>query len=157
MALQKREKNMLMYGGGAAALLLALNFLGVFGGKEKVQDNAKTAQKTAGKVVQSAVEALKGDAPKSVQPDTSAGRAWGVRDPFSKPQFDFTGRKTVEAAPIRIKGIVRMSGKPYVLINDVVLAVGEEKNGIRVDKIEGNKVFCRKGGKMYTLQWSESP
>ncbi len=157
MALQKREKNMLMFGGGAAALLLALNFSGVFGGKEKVQDKAKTAQKTAGKAVHSAVEAMKNDAPKAVQLDTSAGRTWGARDPFSKPEFDFTGRKTVEAAPIRVKGIVWMSGKPYVLINDVVLAVGEEKNGIRVDKIEGNKVFCRKGGKMYTLQWSESP
>lgn len=157
MALQKREKNMLMYGGGAAALLLALNFLGVFGGKEKVQDKAKAAQKTAGKVVQSAVEALKSDAPKAVQADTSAGRTWGSRDPFSRPEFDFTGRKASASAPVSVKGIVWMSGRPYVLINDVVLAVGEEKNGIRVDKIEGNKVFCRKGGKMYTLQWSESP
>ncbi|MBN2201360.1 hypothetical protein JW777_05350 [bacterium] len=157
MALQKREKNMLIYGGGGVALLLVLNFLGVFDGKEKNQEPAKTTPKTAGQAVKTADQTVKTEAVNPVPMDTSMGRTWGGRDPFSKPQFDFTGRKTVEAAPIRVKGIVWMSGKPYILINDVVLAVGEEKNGIRVDRIEGNKVYARKGGKMYTLQWSESP
>jgi hypothetical protein len=157
MALQKREKNMLMYGGGALALIVILNFLGVFGGKPKASKVVQTAQKAAGQAVKTTAVALKSGSAPAVPIEASAGQTWGGRDPFSKPEFDFTGRKPNAAVPIRVKGIVWMSGKPFVLINDVVLAVGDEKNGIRVDRIEGNKVYCRKGGKMYTLQWSESP
>jgi hypothetical protein len=56
-----------------------------------------------------------------------------------------------------VKGVVWMGGKPYVLVNDMILTLGEEKNGYQVERIEGRKVFIRKRGKMVTLLWSKSP
>jgi hypothetical protein len=155
MALQAREKKMLMFAGPVAVLLLVLNFMGVFGGKSK--SSGKAVAKAKAKVSQMAkAVAGKDDAAGSAGAASSGSLrydTWGNRDPFSKPVF----RNQPQSTPIHVKGIIWKNGKPYVLINDVVLAVGEEKDGIRVDRIDGKKVFCRKGGSMYTLQWSESP
>jgi hypothetical protein len=154
MALQAREKKLLMIVGPVLALILILNFMGVFGGKSKSAGKAvdrakarvtKVAQTVAGKAQTPAHVAVPGSG------GPSAG--WGDRDPFSKPVF----RNQPQETPVHVKGIIWKNGKPYVLINDVVLAVGEEKDGIRVDRIEGKRVYCRRGGSMYTLQWSESP
>jgi hypothetical protein len=155
MALQNREKKMLMFAGPVAVLLLVLNFMGVFGGKSK--SSGKAVERAKAKVSRVA-NAVAGKESAATTSRAASGfvryDSWGDRDPFTKPVFR---NQPAPSAPIHVKGIVWKNGKPYVLINDVVLAVGEEKDGIRVDRIEGKKVFCRKGGSMYTLQWSESP
>jgi hypothetical protein len=89
--------------------------------------------------------------------DSLLFNTWGKRDPFSKPQAVLQAEAAASSSPVVVKGIIWMKGKPYVLINDVILTAGEEKKGIRIDKIEGSKVYCRKGGNSYTLQWSKSP
>jgi type II secretory pathway component PulC len=55
-----------------------------------------------------------------------------------------------------LKGIFWEAGKAYVLIDDYVLSEGEEEGGIKVEKIEGKNVICRKGGRQFTLQWRET-
>jgi hypothetical protein len=159
MALQKREKTMLMFLGGV--VVVAVLFQVLTGGKSKAgKEAALIAKKTAGQITGAVAGLAK---PESVgkRPADAANTqysAWSARDPFSRPEFEIQrGKAGQGGSPLTVKGIVWMRGSPYVLINDVILTVGEEKKGIRVDRIEGRKVFCRKGGKMFTLLWSESP
>ena len=81
--------------------------------------------------------------------------SWG-RDPFSIVKPPPPPKKL---PPLKIdvvlKGIFWEEGKPYVLIDDYVLAEGDEGGGIKVVKIEGKNVICRKGGRQFTLQWRE--
>jgi hypothetical protein len=158
MALQKREKTMLMVLGGVA--VVAVLYMVLSGGKSKPTKSVQTiVKKTAGQL---GVEVA---APKKTmaafkyasEADSLQFNTWGQRDPFSKPSVVLQAEAAAASSPLVVKGIIWMQGKPYVLINDVILTAGEEKKGIRVDKIEGNKVFCRKGGNSYTLQWSKSP
>jgi hypothetical protein len=158
MALQKREKNMLLILGGVA--VVAVLFQVLTGGKSKTgQDVTQIVKTTAGKLT----GLVSGESPKGLvtplPPDTAGGHynAWGSRDPFSKPEFEIQPGKPGAGETITIKGVVWMGGKPYVLINDMILTLGEEKKGYRVERIEGGKVFIRKGGKMVTLLWSKSP
>jgi len=155
MALQKREKTMLI-GLGVVAVAAVL-FQVLTGGKSKAgKDVTQIVKKTAGQVAGAVASLPKTETRGPV--DTSGVRfdEWSARDPFSKPEFEMRVGNS-ESAPFTVKGIVWMKGKPYVLINDLILAAGDEKNGIRVERIEGRKVLCRKGGKMFSLQWSESP
>jgi hypothetical protein len=82
--------------------------------------------------------------------------SWG-RDPFTIVKPPSPPKKI---PPVKIdvvlKGIFWESGKAYVLIDDYVLAEGEEEGGIKVEKIEGKSVICRKGGRQFTLQWRET-
>jgi hypothetical protein len=158
MALQKREKNMLLVLGVIA--VAAVLFQVLSGGKSKTGlEVTQIVKETAGKIT----GLVAGSSPKGTSTplpaDTAGGRndAWGSRDPFSKPEFDIQPGKAAAGDAITVKGIVWMGGKPYVLINDMILTLGEEKNGYRVERIEGRKVFIRKRGKMMTLLWSKSP
>jgi hypothetical protein len=159
MALQKRERTMLLVLGGvvvAAGLFQLLS-----GGKSKpaVKNVKNLVEKTA-----TQLGALKAAPPKSAgsyryenEADSIRLNTWGARDPFSKPVPVLQAEAAASGPSIVVKGIIWMQGKPYVLINDVVLTVGEEKKGIRIDKIVGRKVYCRKGGESFILQWSKSP
>ena len=158
MKLQKNEKTMLMVLGVVA--VVATIYLVLTSGKSKPAKSVQTiVQKTAGQL---GVDVAAAKKPAFVfkytsEEDSLRFNTWGQRDPFSKPEAVLRAEAAVASAPLVIKGIIWMQGKPYVLINDVILTAGEEKKGIRVDKIEGKKVFCRKGGNSYTLQWSKSP
>jgi hypothetical protein len=158
MALQKREKTMLMVLGGVA--VIAAVYLVLTSGKsEKAKSVQAIVHKTAGQLgVETAVS--KKPAPgfnNLSKEDSLLLNGWGKRDPFSKPEVVLRAEAAAASPPLVVKGIIWMNGKPYVLINDVILTAGEEKKGIRIDKIEGSKVFCRKGGTSYTLLWSKSP
>lgn len=129
------------------------------GGKSKASKGvSQMAEKTISRVAETVAKTVQGERglKKTMVSGLVKYDTWGERDPFSKPELPGAA-KASSSAPLHVRGIVWMQGKPYVLINDVILTVGEEKKGIRVEGIEGRKVFCRKGGKMYTLQWSESP
>lgn len=83
---------------------------------------------------------------------------WGTRDPFSEPEFpSVLVPKPPSSVGLSLKGIVWIGDTPYVLINGEIIGVGEEKKGIRVERVEGRKVVCRRGGKTYTLEWREMP
>lgn len=83
---------------------------------------------------------------------------WGSRDPFSEPELPSAlVPKPSASVGLSLKGIVWVGDSPYVLINGEIIGVGEEKKGIRVERVEGRKVVCRKGGKTYTLEWRETP
>jgi hypothetical protein len=158
MALQKREKTMLMVLGGV--VVVAVLFQVLTGGKSKAgKEAALIAKKTTGQVTRTVAGLTKAESVAKPPADAASSlyTSWGARDPFSKPEFEIQGGAAGQSSPLTVKGIVWMQGRPYVLINDVILTVGEENKGIRIDRIEGRKVFCRKGGKMYTLLWSESP
>ena len=79
--------------------------------------------------------------------------AWG-RDPFNTPKSSSTVGK--KRRKIELKGIFWKNGKGYVLINSYILREGEEKGGIKVEKIESEKVTCRSEGRSFTLQWRKS-
>jgi hypothetical protein len=158
MALQKREKTMLMVLG--VVVVVFVLYMVLSGGKSKQATSVQAiVQKTAGQLgVESAVSRKPASALKYAdREDSLLFNTWGKRDPFSKPQVVLQAEAAAATSPVVVKGIIWMKGKPYVLINDVILTAGEEKKGIRIDKIEGNKVFCRRGGNSYTLQWSKSP
>ncbi len=52
-------------------------------------------------------------------------------------------------------GIFIAEGKKYALIDDLVIAEGEIKEGIQVLRIEDKKVIYKEQGKIFTLYWSE--
>ena len=81
---------------------------------------------------------------------------WG-RDPFTivKPPPPKPKPKPPPPPKVVLKGIFWKQGRAYVLIDDYVLGEGEEEGGIKVMKIEGKNVICRKGGRQFTLQWRE--
>src|SRR5512136_1568023 len=132
MALQKREKKMLMIAGPVLALVLVLNFMGVFDPK-KAAETPNLANKTINRVTETVTNAVKGEG-QSARKGT-AGLVqydkWADRDPFSKPIFSgVNAPKAQSSSPLKLNGVIWMQGKPYVLINDVILTVGEEKKGI---------------------------
>ena len=57
----------------------------------------------------------------------------------------------------KLQGFLWKKGKAYVLIDDAVLSEGEEKDGLRVERIREKEVLCSKGGRTFTLYWRESP
>jgi hypothetical protein len=130
------------------------------GGKSKTgkgvsQIVKETAGKLTGLVSGSSANGTGASSPSEIMDGSNS--SWGLRDPFSKPEFENQPGKAGAGDAITVKGVVWMGGKPYVLINDMILTQGEEKNGYRVERIEGRKVFIRKRGKMMTLLWSKSP
>jgi hypothetical protein len=85
--------------------------------------------------------------------------SWG-RDPF-------TYSKTLNAAPStsvsvrkekhKLRGILWKQGKAFVVIDDKVLAEGEEENGLKVERINKTAAVCREGGRTFTLELTEKP
>jgi hypothetical protein len=85
--------------------------------------------------------------------------SWG-RDPF-------TYSKTLNAAPStsvsvrkekrKLRGILWKQGKVFVVIDDIVLAEGEEEKGLKVERIDGTAAVCREGGRTFTLKLTEEP
>jgi hypothetical protein len=57
----------------------------------------------------------------------------------------------------KLKGLFWKEGKAFALIDDMVIGEGEEDGGVRVERIEGTEVLCRRGSRSFTLHWSESP
>jgi len=87
---------------------------------------------------------------------------WG-RDPFydsgsyGSGSSSASGKKGEKSKPPVLKGIFWKQGRAYVLIDSSILREGEEKKGLMVEKIKGTEVLCRKGKRLFTLRWRESP
>ncbi|MFC1569606.1 hypothetical protein ACFL4L_05180 [bacterium] len=80
---------------------------------------------------------------------------WG-RDPF-KDQFKRNRDEDEDISNLIVKGIIRKGNQYHVMINDIILTEGEEKDGLYIERIEDNQVFCKKSGKWFTLTWKEEP
>ena len=117
--------------------------------------------------IQAAANLLKPPVPGPAARDTSGApgqyRAWG-RDPFASlsagPSTPTAGKGRKAEQPAEIKtvlsGIFRRQGKSFALINDQVYGEGEEINGIRVMKIDEDKVLCSAHGHAVTLYWRDT-
>jgi hypothetical protein len=159
VALKKSEKRLLM------VLLPVLGFFLL----DKLVLSSKSKQPAPAlspAAVQAAASLLKPPVPGLAARDTSAAkglyRDWG-RDPFaslsawaSAPQTG-KGRKSEHPAEDKtvLSGIFRRQGKSFALINDQVYGEGEEINGIRVMRIDEDKVLCSAHGHPVTLYWRD--
>jgi hypothetical protein len=161
MALQKSEKRTLMIGG--AALVIGLIWVLASGNKDKGKTASQTKAKTAVQKIANPLASIAGGSLAQTKLDTISFdkvhyASWG-RDPFidrKKAANAAAWKEKSEISNLTLKGLVRMGNTSYVMINDVILTVGQEKNGIYIESIEGNQVRCRKAGKTFTLEWKES-
>ncbi len=147
MALKKNEKRLLI-ALAPVVLIFVLDRLGLFSKKKPtIIDKTKTV------ITNTYSKIAEGKDASSARKNALAVQrfdTWG-RDPFATPELE---SQKAAAGRLNLKGMFWIDGKPYVLINDVVLSEGQEKKGIKVERIEGKTVHCRRGGQSITLQWS---
>jgi hypothetical protein len=82
--------------------------------------------------------------PKVLPPET-----WGT-DPFVRDWVMVN-----ELANLKLKAITLGGERPYALINDQILQIGDEISGKRVAKIESDNVTLEQGGRTFTLLLGE--
>lgn len=82
--------------------------------------------------------------PKVLPPET-----WGA-DPFVRDWI--MGN---ELANLRLKAITLGGERPYALINDQILQIGDEISGKRIANIESDNVTLEQGGRTFTLLLGE--
>lgn len=79
-----------------------------------------------------------------------------VRDPFRFPPKKEIEKTDVEK--LNLTGIIYDEGSPIAVINDEIVHEGDEIEGVKVIKIESERVLLEKDGKPYTLElikWEE--
>jgi hypothetical protein len=106
----------------------------------KAVQPAPTAKDTAAKPA-AATGAL---TPKVLPPETWDG------DPFVRDWVMVN-----ELANLKLKAITLGGERPYALINDQILQIGDEISGKRVVKIESDNVTLEQGGRTFTLLLGE--
>ena len=158
MALKKSEKRMLKL---LAVVVVAAGIFEFIGSGKHKPPPKKPAPKSSllsAPFAKSKLTKTPGKTPisKKVHYDT-----WG-RDPFyygrkTSGGGSGSGKKKKESKPPVLKGIFWKQGRVYVLIDSSILREGEEKAGLTVEKIKGTEVLCRKGKRLFTLRWRESP
>ena len=82
--------------------------------------------------------------PKVLPPET-----WGA-DPFVRDWVMVN-----ELANFRLKAITLGGERPYALINDQILQIGDEISGKRIASIESDNVTLEQGGRTFTLLLGE--
>ena len=110
------------------------------GAKAKAVQPAPTATDTAAKPA----EITGALTPKVLPPET-----WGA-DPFVRDWVMVN-----ELVNLKLKAITLGGERPYALINDQILQVGDEISGKRVAKIESDNVTLEQGGRTFTLLLGE--
>jgi len=162
MKLKKSEKRMLIILGVVVVVVVIFQVL--TGGKEEAADtNVVTTQPSA---TQNVTRPTSVDQEKT-QPKTDKKiyNTWG-NNPFStilQPKESISTVSVDTAAEAerekllkhKFLGVFATATKKYALIDDLVIAEGDVKEGIAVLKIEEDRVTCRKNGKTFTLYWSE--
>ena len=110
------------------------------GAKTKAVQPAPTATDTAAKSAKTSGALT----PKVLAPET-----W-ESDPFVRDWVMVN-----ELANLKLKAITLGGERPYALINDQILQVGDEISGKRVVKIEADNVTLEQGGRTFTLLLGE--
>lgn len=111
------------------------------GAKTKAVQPAPPTADTAAQPAKTTTGAL---TPKVLPPET-----WGT-DPFVRDWVMVN-----ELANLKLKAITLGGDRPYALINDQILQVGDEISGKRVAKIENDNVTLEQGGRTFTLLLGE--
>jgi len=88
-------------------------------------------------------------APGALTPKVLPPETWGA-DPFVRDWVMVN-----ELANLRLKAITLGGDRPYALINDQILQIGDEISGKRVTKIESDNVTLEQGGRTFTLLLGE--
>ena len=164
MALQKREKNLLILCGVVAVGAIVYQFV-IYPAQQQ-----KEAPPVAGSPIRQVTNMSRPGGAVQARTTTQAalpGEArrfdsWG-RDPFSLRPVARTassGASESETPKVRapeLKGIFYRGEKGYALIDDVVLAEGEQEDGLRLQRIQGQEVLCYKNNRQFRLYWRQSP
>lgn len=153
MALKKSEKRLLLILSVVVAVFLVNQIIS--GGKKKAaQQQTVTAAKGGNTVpaMKGGTEAAGGTVQKTAVKGKVSYDSWG-RDPFYSPNPAVKQAAATIESSLKLNGIIRKGQKVYALINDTIIGPGEEKDGIRVEKIEGKTVVCVKNGVRVTLEW----
>jgi len=82
---------------------------------------------------------------------------WG-RDPFALEAARPKGEAEVRtsfAAGLHVSGIVWDTARVHAIINDSVVKVGDELNGVRIVAIERDRVTVAKGGQRQVIRLGE--
>jgi len=166
VALKKSEKRLFVILGVFIVIFLVDRFILSSDKSEKAAPSVKLKDKgaqTVNSVVASSPDAGAATASIGTLPDKKHFDDWG-RNPFasSRPQpvartRSRTEKKKVEIKKPELQGFFWKQGKAYVLVDKMILTEGEEKEGLRIDKIQDKEVLCSKGGHTFTLYWRESP
>ena len=164
MTLKKNEKRLLIVLSVVVIVFLFDQLVLSSGGKENSTTN-KTL-KDAGTQLAKTVTTLGKDTktnPIAEKPssETKQFDSWG-RDPFYSTRSSsiaqkLSGSKKKKVKAPELQGFFWKQGKTFVLVDNVILTEGEEKEGIRVNRIRDKEVLCSKGGQSFTLFWRESP
>lgn len=167
MALKKSERNLLVVLGLVAAVFLINQFVCSNGEKKQKVDQAETEKKPKSRVANIASKVLQSEKDVEASEDIIAKRhfeTWG-RDPFKTPYREIValaeknrekGKEEDPKEKYILKGLMHgAKGKNFVLINEEVIAEGEEVDGLRILKIDENNVLCRYGEETFTLEWKE--
>jgi len=154
MALKKSEKRLLIILGIAVAVFLVDRFvLSKSDKKSPPQPVNQTSTVTglASAKVKTAVVSTRNIEGKKVFDN------WG-RDPFNEKVYTGKcgGKFARSGSTPKLKGLFWKEGHAYVMVDDEILKVGEEKEGLKIERVEGKAVFCRQGNRSFTLHWSES-
>ena len=167
MALKKSEKRLMVILGIVVAVFLIDQFIISSGDEEAstVKPGAASLNKLLKRSALSKLNSVEGSAvPKISKIEGKRFETWG-RDPFMVPKTaggiygstsGQSGGGKQKGGP-KLQGFLWKKGKAYVLIDDAVLSEGEEKDGLRVERIRDKEVLCSKGGRTFTLYWRESP
>ncbi|MFO7891163.1 MAG: hypothetical protein R6V04_12605 [bacterium] len=163
MALKKSEKRMLIILGIVVVIVI------IFQVVTKDKDKQTTTKPSVAKSLNAPDNAMSSSTAQSqaTQSSKKLGErktfdSWGD-NPFSTSSRQQRKKQSVsaetEAQNIlpehKFLGVFEALGKKYALIDDLIIAEGEIKEGIKVMKIEVNSVTCEERGKIFSLYWSE--
>lgn len=164
MTLKKNEKRLLIVLSVVVVVFLFDQLVLSSGGKDSA--STKKTLKDAGTQLAKSVTTLGKDAEanptiEKSSLETKQFDSWG-RDPFHSTKSSsiaqkLSGAKKKKVKAPQLQGFFWKRGKAFVLVDNVVLTEGEEKEGIRINKIRDKEVLCSKGGQSFTLFWRESP
>lgn len=162
MTLKKSEKRLLVILGIVVAVFLVDQFFLGSGDEDDAVPSPNLAQQNT-QVVQSIVSQT-GSGQGSVQQSGIISKkyfeSWG-RDPFSSRQVVAVqaraAQKKAQQSLPELRGFFWKKGRAYVLIDEIILTEGEEKDGLRVERIRDKEVLCSQGNRTFTLHWRESP
>jgi len=141
---------------GIAVAVLALYTFGLRQRPELKAVSAAAAEATGAKAnaVQPAPAALEpaakpADTTGALTPKVLPPETWGT-DPFVRDWVMVN-----ELANLKLKAITLGGERPYALINDQILQIGDEISGKRVVNIESDNVTLEQGGRTFTLLLGE--
>jgi hypothetical protein len=161
MALKKNEKRLLLILGIAVLVFL---FDRLVLSRKGAKPAPEARQQITGIVPAASAENLRSPALTGPGNGNKPYETWG-HDPFIDSRASGGSKSSVAGAaktsaskPLpELRGLLWKDGQAYVMLNDEIIKEGEEKQGLRIDKVEGKVVYGRRGNRSFTLYWSELP